>query len=332
MVPLLRPTKIRYYVNAMVDRGYSPATVLAGSGISPKRLHDSDLLIDTRQCAVVINNMIRLTDNPALGFEIGSEVQLTDFGILAHAMMSSRTMRQAAALWLRFYNLVGMIIHIKFEESEKSWVSVYDTHNLQDPVLQFCVEEMVMIGIKLGTLLVDKPFMPDECSFAYPAPAHASRYRELLSCPIHFNAARNSMTIHPPLHDAPLRGNDPEFNEICLRHCSQIMRQINASSPIKAQLRSLLLGCPGNIPSLAEAAKHLDISPRSLSRHLLAEGSSYQALVEEFRLDLAREYLLSEHLTPKEVGYLLGFRNISAFRRAFKTWTGKTIQEFRDQG
>jgi AraC-like DNA-binding protein len=84
-------------------------------------------------------------------------------------------------------------------------------------------------------------------------------------------------------------------------------------------------------PSLEVSAQHLGLSTRTLRRNLENEGTSYQALMNNFRLDLAREYLKSEHLTPKEIGYLVGFKNISAFRRAFKAWTGKTVQQFRDE-
>lgn len=61
-------------------------------------------------------------------------------------------------------------------------------------------------------------------------------------------------------------------------------------------------------------------------------GTSYQTLVDAFRLDLAQEYLHSEHLTPKEIAYQLGYGSITAFRRAFKSWTGMTIQQFLDRG
>ncbi|MNG06523.1 DNA-binding transcriptional regulator GadX [compost metagenome] len=82
------------------------------------------------------------------------------------------------------------------------------------------------------------------------------------------------------------------------------------------------------MPSITESARTLGMSVRTLRRQLLREGTSYQALLDGFRRDLAMEYLNSGHMTPKEVGYLLGFQSASNFRRAFRAWTGQTIGEY----
>jgi AraC-like DNA-binding protein len=331
VIPILRPTKIRYYLNAMQSRGFAPAKVLAGSGISVKQIRDPALLVDRRQCDTIIKNMLRLTGNPALGFEIGGDVQLTDFGILAHAMMSSPTLREAIALWVRFYNLVGVTVRVTIHEDIDSWTGVYDTMGASDPVRRFYVEETLMHGSRLGAALTGQDYVHKECRLSYPPPPYADLYGQVLKCPVYFEAAVTSSTIRSPLLDTPLRGNDKEFHEICVRHCKQIMRQISSESPVSARLRSLLLTKPSALPSLTEAAKHLGLSARSLRRYLNQEGTSYQALIDQFRLDLAKEYLKTEHLTPKEIGFMLGFRSPEAFYRAFKSWTGKTVSQVRDE-
>jgi AraC-like DNA-binding protein len=61
------------------------------------------------------------------------------------------------------------------------------------------------------------------------------------------------------------------------------------------------------------------------------EGHSFKTLLNEFRVDLAKEYLGTSRMTAKETAYLLGFKDSNAFRRAFKSWTGKTIHEFREE-
>jgi AraC-like DNA-binding protein len=222
-----------------------------------------------------------------------------------------------------------MTVQLKIEDTDTGWAVVCDTRGIPDPVRQFFVEEIMMSGIRLGEALSDRPHLFRDCSLAYPTPPYAALYAKFLSCPVSFNAAQTRANLRTPTLDTALRGYDPEFNEICLHHCGQIMRQIAGKSSIVAQLRSLFLGHPGNIPSLADAAGYLGLSSRSLRRHLLQEGTSYQSLIDLFRLDLAKEYLKSEYLTTKEIGYLLGFKDASAFRRAFKSWTGLTIQQFR---
>jgi AraC-like DNA-binding protein len=326
---MLRSTKARYYVAAMRERGFADSAVLAGSGISPGQLEDSSLLIEEPGLERIVGNMIRLTGNPALGFDTGEAEQPSDLGIVAHAMMSSRTLRQAVSLWMRYSNLVGMLVHLSLHEDDNAWRIAIGANDIDPAVYRFCVEEIMVVGLRLGEVMSRKRFNVTDCCVSYGAPAHADRYRQFLGCCVRFGAGRTELTIAAPLLDMTLNGNDPEFNEICLRHCGQIMRQIASRSPAVARLRSLFLGRPGAIPSLEEASSLLNMSPRSLRRHLAQEGTSYRLLVDEFRRDLAREYLQSEQITAKEVAYLLGFRSTDAFRRAFKVWTGKTVQQFQ---
>ena len=68
---------------------------------------------------------------------------------------------------------------------------------------------------------------------------------------------------------------------------------------------------------------------RTLQRGLKAEGTSFQRVVGDVRLALARHHLDRPHATIQEVAFLLGYAEPSAFHRAFKRWTGRTPQAYR---
>ena len=75
-------------------------------------------------------------------------------------------------------------------------------------------------------------------------------------------------------------------------------------------------------------AANLNLSPRSLQRKLGQEGTSYSAITEEIKKDLAISYL-EKDLSIKEVSYLMGYSEPSTFVTAFKKWFGKTPLGFR---
>ena len=331
MALILKPTMIRYYVNAMTARGYKANSVLSGSGINESQLSSPSLLVDARQSDIVVSNMLRLTGNPALAFDIGGSMRLSDFGILAHAMMSSKTLGEAQRLSFRFYNLMGGRTQLQYKQiGNGGAVTVCDTLDAKDPVRRFYVEEVMMIGIRIGEDLLGGPYCLSECFFAYPAPAYADLYSKRAGCKVNFGSQQNLFIKKESLLRTPLRGNDPGFHEICLRHCKQITRQISSDHPIVAQLQSVVLSKISDIPSLPAAAQILGLSARSLRRHLQQEGTNYQAIIDAIRLDLAKEYLKTEQLQVKEMAGLLGYRSTSTFSRAFKDWTGMTVQQYRN--
>jgi AraC-like DNA-binding protein len=47
-------------------------------------------------------------------------------------------------------------------------------------------------------------------------------------------------------------------------------------------------------------------------------------LVDDVRQRLAMQYLTSGNYNVKDVAYILGYNEQSAFNRAFKRWTGKS--------
>jgi AraC-like DNA-binding protein len=83
------------------------------------------------------------------------------------------------------------------------------------------------------------------------------------------------------------------------------------------------------IPAVDEAARRLGTSGRSLQRALRAEGTSYAALSDEVRKELALAHLRQRDRTLSEIALLVGFQEVAAFTRAFRRWTGVLPSAFR---
>jgi AraC-like DNA-binding protein len=88
----------------------------------------------------------------------------------------------------------------------------------------------------------------------------------------------------------------------------------------------------GRLPSLEEAARRMGIGARTLQRRLQAEGTTHRALSDEVRNSLAEQLLAAEGRNVADVACRLGFSEATAFRRAFKRWSGKVPSEARRAG
>ncbi|MFP5307470.1 MAG: AraC family transcriptional regulator ligand-binding domain-containing protein [Gammaproteobacteria bacterium] len=294
-------------------------------------MHDPGYLVELRQCEIVIANILRLTGDNGVGFDIGLRTELCDLGILGYAAQSCKTMRDTFRVWARYSNpLVGVMSKLTLDSEAPNSFSFRIVQQTPSPaVYAFCVEELLGMLHAIGRLLSGEVPRLMQVSLSYPPPPHRRRYRDLLKCPVRFGADLTTVEIASCWADLPLRTTDNEFYKLCVQHCSQVLHQIENGSPLASRLRDIFLQNPQDIPKLSEAARVLGLSARTLKRHLQKEGTSYQKLVDGFRRDLAAEYLRSTGIAPKEIAYLLGFKDQSSFRRAFKSWTGKTVTEFR---
>jgi AraC-like DNA-binding protein len=102
----------------------------------------------------------------------------------------------------------------------------------------------------------------------------------------------------------------------------------SALGQIRLQLHDLMRT---GIPRRELVADRLNISVRTLDRRLADAGQTWQSLLDSMRLQLAREYLLRPDMTVRDVAERLGFADIRAFQRRFRTWTGLSPSEYRQR-
>ena len=62
----------------------------------------------------------------------------------------------------------------------------------------------------------------------------------------------------------------------------------------------------------------MGMSARDLQRKLQYQGTSYHALLEQIREELAKKYIEGTNYSMTEIAFLLGFSESSVFSRAFK--------------
>jgi AraC-like DNA-binding protein len=94
-------------------------------------------------------------------------------------------------------------------------------------------------------------------------------------------------------------------------------------------VRSRLLAEPGTIPSMAQIARELNVTTRTLHRHLAAEGVSFRTLIDEVRETLATELLTGTGLSVEQVARRLGYAEPASFTHAFIRWHGVAPGRYR---
>ena len=73
------------------------------------------------------------------------------------------------------------------------------------------------------------------------------------------------------------------------------------------------------------------MSSRTLQRKLGAEGTQYQTVLNEVRLELAMYYLENTSLSLDQIAHELGYVESRSFYRSFKQWTGRTAGSYRTE-
>ncbi|MEM1176081.1 MAG: helix-turn-helix transcriptional regulator [Pseudomonadota bacterium] len=110
------------------------------------------------------------------------------------------------------------------------------------------------------------------------------------------------------------------------------LKSLNTSDNIAAELKGRLARLMAQGEANADAAcRALKLSRRTLQRRLKAERTSFQAVLNEVRAELAVRYLKDDRLKALEVAMLLGYSSISSFTTAFKSWYDMPPAEYREK-
>lgn len=316
-------------VALLAESKIPPALILRGTGIDERELSSPDTLISITQMITAIRNTFTLSDDPHLGLRLGLSMQITMYGIYGFALLSSATCRSACHFAEKYHSLTVPMGKQTFRETSKH--GIWSTEpDASDPKLYvFKVEHVLGTIISFARDIADPDFSPAAIRLSYPEPDDPSVYERIFNCPIQYDQPVNEMLVDLAwLERTPRRAHEVTFSMV-RQLCDEMVDKMTSSAGIAGRLRQLFVESAGRFPAIDAACDQLGISARTLRRKLASEGTSYQSLLDETRLGLAKKYLRETELTVDEIASRLDYSDASNFRHAFRRWTDMTPIMFR---
>ncbi|KAF0095389.1 MAG: Transcriptional regulator AraC family [Puniceicoccaceae bacterium 5H] len=155
-------------------------------------------------------------------------------------------------------------------------------------------------------------------------------FERFYGCRVHFRAPQNRLIFNRSDLELPFVTYNAALLEMLEPSLDRAVSDRRAKSSVSQQVKwvaqRLLSSC---LPQLADVARELGMSARSLQRRIAEEGMSYRQLLTEARRELAHQYLEGGALNLVEVACLLGFEDPNSFYRAFRDWEGMTPREWQ---
>lgn len=318
-------------INFAGQRGVDKETCLLGTGIAESDLEDSDALISRDQEMRLIENIIlALPDTPALGLELGLQYNMATFGIWGFALRTSRTLRDAAALAMRYLPLSTAYCHMTLLQQGELFGIAMDPSDIPRHLRQFLLERDLATGLNLMRELSLAGMNIVAAQFQGPPPEYAERLAQVCGITPQYHCAHNAFFVRREEADRSLPTYDANLVRMLDDQCRQQLAHRNHSG-VTGQVRQQLLREQGFIASLDEIATALAMSPRTLRRKLEQEGTRFRELVDNERHQLAQQLLSNTAMKLDEMAIHLGYTDTASFTRAFRRWEGCAPGEYRKQ-
>jgi AraC-like DNA-binding protein len=330
--PILPGTYVELWLQLLEKSGVPRQTVLEGTGIVPGDLTDAGRLSPVAVALAIARGM-GLTKDPTLAFEFGLTMKPTAHGVLGYALMTCATLRDAILLAQRYLHVRVARANVRLRVDQEVAAIVLGDSLLRNPLRPFLLEVFTGAILRTGEMLLGAPLPPVELWLDYPEPAHFSALKARLPAvrfrmpSVELRFAQVHLERALPLADAMANREAVATLERELSHfCANETPEATAT-----RLRGLLQDTNGSELDLAQAARRLHTSERSLKRHLEAEGTSYRRILAEVRLEKARALLRVPDLTVEHIAERLGYTDGANFTRAFRKWSGESPRAYRDR-
>lgn len=321
---------LRLVASTAEEIGIAPERLCLGLGFSVADLSNPACRISFRQGSIMIRRALELAPGRPLGLMIGERETIASIGLLGYAMMTSRTAGDAVALGITHQKFAGSMLRFDTLVTEDTTSVIASNRFPETDIHVFLVEEAFASFLQVARNLVGTSFRPLRIELAYPAPSYASEYERVFGCPVRFGRTTNAFVAENVWLGRPLLTYDVlshrqalEFLEI---GTSREQEKVDLFESVERAVRQNM-EC---VPTLAEIARQLHMSERTLRRRLADNGVSFQTLLDNVRKNRAIELLANTSMPVEQVALEVGFSDANNFRRAFKRWTETSPSELRE--
>lgn len=164
-------------------------------------------------------------------------------------------------------------------------------------------------------------------AFVFPQPSFAQDYPVLFPADCKFSQACSEISFDRAVWEKPIQRKPAKMTEFLTRAPRDWIFTASREHALALQVREVLYQSQFEA-TLQATANQLGMTPRTLMRKLELQMTSFQAIKDSARRDLAMS-ALSDGKPTEAVAQDLGFSSVSTFHRGFKSWTGQTPADYR---
>jgi len=337
----LRRVPTRYFVllmNALRTQGVDTVEILSAAGIDETRFNHRDGTLATAEVDTLVQTANQVTGREDLGFDLGRLIKMNSHDLLGYGLLSCHTAHQIMCMASRHYHLMTETFTLNYQRRPGApGEAIYTpTIAMPDATLRFYLEVVAVshqnqVRLMLG---VDAPAY--DVYLSMPEPAHVLRYRTL--APARFHFSENALpgvrvVMGADLLDHPLPFGDADVVNQIDERCSLLgSRPPTGHFGWGEYVEMVLRAAEGEQVTLEDLARRLNVSARTIDRHLRAENLAFRELSDKVRFARACEMLCESGATIKQVALKLGFSDTANFSRAFRRVVGVTPTDYVSSG
>jgi AraC-like DNA-binding protein len=318
-------------LDAITSAGGNVDRLLRSAGLHRSALADRDGYIENATFARILELAALETADACFGLHFGERFDPRDIGALGYVVLNSPTVAIALHNVERYLHLHNEAAKVSFSmEHERSHLRFLLAAPTTESTRQHH-EYSMALALKALRTLAGSNWHPLEVRLAHKAPENVTEHRRIFGQRTIFGCASNEFAFDNKSLEAPSAAADARLYRILKRHAERLLSEMPRETGLLPVRQAIVEAMQEGVPNLAEVAKRMALSPRTLQRRLDQHGVVFKKLLDDTRRRFALDYLKTRKRSLTEIAFLLGYSEASAFNRAFRRWTGSTPADYRNR-
>ncbi|THJ34507.1 AraC family transcriptional regulator [Lampropedia aestuarii] len=327
---LIRAAALAHYEELVHSLGGDSAALLADCGLSPSDLCDLDYQLPYLSVAQAIEGAPRALAAPDFGLRLCALQSVETLGLMSLAIQTAPTVRECMLQVDKYIHLHNPALTFRnFMAAEGGMECLEVVHRIR-PLAEMpqITEICVFYMCRLIDVLSDGALRPAAIHLRHAPVGSSAQYLRHLGQLPRFQAAFDGIAVDAFAWRRPM----PRHNRLLQQLIERFLlgqaagANLSMADQVRAALGSLMRVGTTDLHSVARVLRQ---HPRTLQRHLAAEGVAFEALRDGLRQTWARELLSGSTLSIGEIANLLGFADQSVLTRACQRWFGATPRQLR---
>ncbi len=326
---MIRGTSLTGFPELVTELGADPDLLLSRAGIKRSDVGRFDAFFTYLALIHAVESAAAVTQTPAFGRLLGERQGIEILGPVGVAARTSSNVAGALATFEKYFGAYSPAIALTLHREADSAFLEFRILIAHPPAHPQTVELSLGVMLRVLRLLLGAGYAPTAVHLPHAALTPRADYLRYFSCTPRFGSPRAGMAFPVGDLSRPL-ARDEMAHRVVLDYLDQVVdrHRPTMTSSIRELIRQLLPAGAASVPVIAEQFR---LHPKALRRRLVAEGSNFNAVVDDVRRELAQRYLRDTDITLAHLARELGYSEQSVLTRSCQRWFGASPAALRSQ-
>ncbi|MEM7437913.1 MAG: AraC family transcriptional regulator ligand-binding domain-containing protein [Myxococcota bacterium] len=309
---------VRGLTTAFEHIGFCGDEILQRAGLEAGSMTDPLVRVSEPDLLRLWQSAIDMSGDPLLGLHAGEHMSPRQNQVLAMLAVSGRTLGDGLSSVIKYQGILSDVAVARVD-SEGVDRKLSLSGNVTTEAMPHRREFLLSGTQTLVNAMTLSRGTPKQVRFRHAAQGDHAEYERVFRCEVCFEQPETSIVFEPQVWDMALEVWDPFLRNRLESLAIEVHERTRRPTFIAMVSRAIEERLGHGACSLAETAKRMRLSQRTLQRRLHDDGAQFRDVLDATRRSIVRR-TQGRQIPEQEVARLAGFGSVRALRRAIERW------------